>query len=269
MLSHPELWQRIEKYNINSADSRFTFSDRLKRENGWTDQFTARVIDEYKAFLYLACVANHEVTPSEEVDQVWHLHLVYSHSYWSDLCGDVLRRQLHHGPTKGGKVENDRYAENYAATLASYEREFECKPPRDIWPDGKTRFKNPERLKFVDTDRHWVIPKPSDFLPLKLLTIVAGFSLVPAYFSSGPSDLSFGSRLSIWLFWMAFGLFVAALALFLRWMLTPYWKQKDANEKPRKSQNGSGCSSYVPGASGAGCSGAGDGGGGGCGGGGS
>ena len=145
MIANPELWGRIEKYNIDDIDNDFKFSDRLKRENGWSDIFTSRVIDEYKCFLYLACVAGNEVTPSEEVDQVWHLHLIYSHSYWFDLCGNVLRKSLHHGPTKGGISENSRYAENYSATLQLYQREFEATPPSDIWPDSIIRFQHQEK----------------------------------------------------------------------------------------------------------------------------
>ncbi|MEK6230809.1 MAG: hypothetical protein N2A42_03075 [Luteolibacter sp.] len=33
---------------------------------------------EYKRFVALAMLAGHPVTPSEEVDQAWHLHLVYT-----------------------------------------------------------------------------------------------------------------------------------------------------------------------------------------------
>ena len=32
-------------------------------------------IEEYRKFVFLALVAGHQITPSDQVDQVWHLHL--------------------------------------------------------------------------------------------------------------------------------------------------------------------------------------------------
>jgi hypothetical protein len=35
-------------------------------------------------------ISTHIVTPSEQVDQVWHLHLTYTRSYWDEFCPNVL-----------------------------------------------------------------------------------------------------------------------------------------------------------------------------------
>ena len=78
-----------------------------------------RAIEEYKRFVFLAMAAGHPVTPLDEVDQVWHLHLCYTRSYWEDLCGEVLRAPLHHGPTRGGAAERARFDDQYRRTLAS------------------------------------------------------------------------------------------------------------------------------------------------------
>jgi len=95
---------------------------------------------EYKRFCYLAITAEHEVTPSDAVDQVWHLHLTYSRDYWQEFCPQVLGEDLHHGPTAGGEAERERYYDQYAATLASYEAAFDAAPPPDIWPHAQRRF---------------------------------------------------------------------------------------------------------------------------------
>ena len=84
--------------------------------------------------------AGHEVTPSDEVDQAWHLHLTYTRSYWDGLCDAVLGRALHHGPTKGGQAEGDRFENQYERTLASYRAAFGEEPPEDIWPPSAVRF---------------------------------------------------------------------------------------------------------------------------------
>ena len=135
-----ELWDRLAGYTISPESAEFSFAARLARENRWSVGFTQRVILEYKRFCYLACTAGHEVTPSDAVDQVWHLHLTFSRDYWGEFCPDVLRADLHHGPTAGGEVERSRYYDQYARTFASYEEAFGEPPPADIWPGAKRRF---------------------------------------------------------------------------------------------------------------------------------
>ncbi|WP_443026122.1 glycine-rich domain-containing protein, partial [Sphingomonas sp. CCH9-H8] len=68
-------------------------------------------------------------TPSDAVDQAWHLHLTYTRDYWEHFCPDVLGRALHHGPTAGGADEHRRYYRQYAETLARYEAAFGIAPP--------------------------------------------------------------------------------------------------------------------------------------------
>jgi uncharacterized protein (TIGR04222 family) len=105
-------------------------------------------------------VSDHEVTPSEQVDEVWHLHLVYTRSYWDELCPKVLGRPLHHHPTRGGLTESTRHHEQYDRTLASYRLQFGESAPTDIWPPAEIRFG--EDLDHVRTShsRNWIIPKP-------------------------------------------------------------------------------------------------------------
>ena len=95
-----------------------------------------------------------EMTPSVDVDEAWHLHLLYTHSYWDELCGKVLRRPLHHNPSGGGAANTKRFREAYLATLEAYERTFGERPPADIWPDVETRFAPPRG----EAD-HWRIAK--------------------------------------------------------------------------------------------------------------
>ena len=136
---HP-LWRTLEASEIGPSDAALTFAARLARENRWTPAFTERVIGEYKRFCFLAVTAGHEVTPSDAVDQAWHLHLTYSRAYWERFCPEVLGMPLHHGPTAGGSAERNRYFEQYAQTLKSYEAAFGEVPPADIWPAAAQRF---------------------------------------------------------------------------------------------------------------------------------
>jgi uncharacterized protein (TIGR04222 family) len=100
------------------------------------------------------------VTPSEQVDQAWHLHLTYTKSYWERFCPDVLGMPLHHNPTQGGSAEQDKFVLWYNKTLESYRWFFREQPPADVWPDAMTRFGEDVAFCRVNTQRHWIIPKP-------------------------------------------------------------------------------------------------------------
>ena len=157
--TNPELLARIEAFSLDTPGVALSFTARLARENGWSRVFAARVVEEYKRFAYLAVQAGHPVTPSEEVDQAWHLHMVYTRSYWTKFCGDVLQRPLHHEPTQGGASEGAKFHDWYSRTLESYEREFGHAPPKDIWPDVKQRFATAGQQRWVDLTTHWILPK--------------------------------------------------------------------------------------------------------------
>jgi hypothetical protein len=153
-----KFWQKIRSFEIDDAGSDQTFTDRLAGENAWSHEFAVRTIEEYKKFMFLLCIEQGSLTPSDEVDQVWHLHLLYTESYWDRFCPDILGMKIHHGPTKGGEPEHDRFRELYQKTLKAYFMAFNQHPPRDIWPDAETRFRA-TRFQRLNRDEHWIIPK--------------------------------------------------------------------------------------------------------------
>lgn len=157
---HAELLQRLKHFNLDAADSAFPFSLRLAKENQWSPAYTTRVIEEYKRFAFLAVAAGHPVSPSEDVDQAWHLHLIYSQSYWREFCPEVLKQPFHHQPTKGGAGEHAKFQDWYAQTLASYNRFFGENPPRDIWPSPEARETMRQHFVRVDREQYWLIRKP-------------------------------------------------------------------------------------------------------------
>lgn len=144
------LLDRISGLDFDDLDAEFPFSARLARDNGWSRAFARRAIEEYRRFVCLAMTAGHEVTPSDEVDQVWHLHLTYTRHYWGPFR-EALGRPLHHGPTEGGHAERTRYRENYEATLSAYEAAFGFAPPRDLWPSPDVRFADASHVRRVNT----------------------------------------------------------------------------------------------------------------------
>ena len=156
---HRDLWQRLEAFRVGRGDEALTFERRLARENGWTLAKAERVFAEYRRFVYLAMTAGHPVTPSEDVDQAWHLHLTYTRSYWHDLCRDTLGRDLHHGPTEGGRAEGAKFFDWYGRTLESYRRLFGEDPDPEVWPAPVARFTHAGEGLWVRRSETITIPR--------------------------------------------------------------------------------------------------------------
>lgn len=157
-----ETWRKLAAFDVDdpgdgSPPPEFTFAMRLADENGWPLAYAGRVVDEYKRFVFLATFAGHPVTPSDQVDQAWHLHLTYTRSYWTRMCDQVLERRLHHDPTRGGAAESIKFDTWYARTLESYTRMFGSPPPADIWPAPLVRFDPTRRWRRVDVSRFWLL----------------------------------------------------------------------------------------------------------------
>lgn len=228
------LWHRIQAFAFDESGADFPFTQRLARDNAWTPGFARRVVEEYRRFALLALTAGHPVTPSDAVDQAWHLHLLYTESYWHRFCRETLGRPLHHQPTRGGPGERAKFRDWYQHTLESYRREFGEEPPADIWPDAACRFGGDTRFVRVNTHRNWILSKPGWWsaigtavrrpgiplrprpvlatLPLVLLAATAGCgaTLVSGSPVDGPTFLGLAAGM---------GLFVHGLAAAWRWWL--------------------------------------------------
>ena len=225
---HQKLYQQIQDYSLDQPEDPFPFTKRLARENGWSLDYAQEAIAEYKKFVFLSMVADHVVTPSDQVDQVWHLHLTYTRSYWQEFCSQILQMPLHHEPSRGGHQEQTKYRQYYQQTLDSYEFFLGQKPPTSIWPDIQTRFGDDLNFTRINILNYWLIPKFNwQFSPLikprslSFLTILFVLSMLITGCQSltrfsnplnmaGPEFLDFYFQLS----WITF-----VIAHGLRWLL--------------------------------------------------
>jgi uncharacterized protein (TIGR04222 family) len=205
------LWQRLCAHSFEHPDQGLDFTRRLAREQGWTPTEARAAIDEYRRFCFLACVSSVDATPSAEVDEVWHLHLIHTRDYWSKFCPEVLQTTLHHGPTRGGNAERLRYRQQYADTLARYEQWF-GPPPERWWPSTNERFADRAPWVRVDARRHWIIAKP-----VFSMGIAAGVGVLGALLMArdaialpaNPLDWTAGPFLQLYLALMVLSLVVA------------------------------------------------------------
>lgn len=137
LLQDESLWDRIQKFSLDEPGTVFPFSKKLAKEENWSLDFTRRAIDEYKKFIYLCCILPNGASPSKTVDKVWHMHLIYTQNYWEVFCPDILKRKLHHHPSKGGQTEASKHRNWFNDTLNSYREVFSSEAPEDIWLQKK------------------------------------------------------------------------------------------------------------------------------------
>lgn len=131
-MHNPALWQRIAAHPLDAPTGTAPFSVKLALAEGWGKEHTKHVIEEYRRFVYLTQISDDQITPSEQIDRAWHMHLTFTRDYWDVFCGQVLGRPLHHEPC-AGEEDMPRYRKQYVATKALYQREFGVWPPDDVW----------------------------------------------------------------------------------------------------------------------------------------
>jgi hypothetical protein len=125
-----ELWNKIDKYNLDLPIGEYGFSIRLANENFWTRNYTSKAIVEYKKFMYLAATSDKMVSPSEVIDKVWHQHLIFTQSY-QDFC-QILGKVIQHVPSTHNKADFYKFQEAKDRTEKLYTATF-GEPPQDIW----------------------------------------------------------------------------------------------------------------------------------------
>ncbi|WP_449400026.1 glycine-rich domain-containing protein [Chryseobacterium wanjuense] len=135
LLQNDSLWSRLQEFSLDTPNVDFPFSKKLAKEEKWTLDFTKKAIEEYKKFVYLCCILPNGASPSEIVDKVWHMHLIYTQNYWEEFCPNILQRKLHHHPSKGGFAEKEKHQNWFSDTLKSYREIFQQEAPEEIWKE--------------------------------------------------------------------------------------------------------------------------------------
>ncbi len=242
------LWNRINSLKIGPPQATFTFTQRLARENGWSTAFSNNVFFEYKRFLYLAAMSDKEITPSDQVDQVWHLHLTYTRSYWKDLCEGILGSKLHHNPTEGGPQQGEKFRHQYQYTLDLYKKTYGETPPEDVWPSVENRFDVSQIFSRVNRKNFWLIKKPQGFTDKILF-----FTFLPSLLIACTDNFT---ESDAWFYIMlALGTYI--IYKVIRWLVSgnksDNWKGCDSNRGGGGYGGGSGGCGGCGGCGGGGC----------------
>jgi hypothetical protein len=104
-----------------------------------TGEYTDLYLQEYSRFMTLLYFTNTSLTPSEEVDQVWHIHQSLSFEY-EKFCIGVYGKIINHSPTTGGHLEDQKYKAYYFYTIEFYSFIFRETPVIALWPPTELRF---------------------------------------------------------------------------------------------------------------------------------
>ena len=132
---HPraiQLLRRIEAHGFDAPDDPLGFETRLADDNGWTLGHARAVVAEYRRFLVLTQLAKEPVSPSQDVDQAWHLHLTRT-AHYAAFCEALFGRFLHHEPGRSDGGDAARHRQMYEYTRKVYRRGFGAAPPEAVW----------------------------------------------------------------------------------------------------------------------------------------
>ena len=153
------LWTKIQAFDFDGASPVNLFTKKLAAEQNWTIAFTQKAIEEYKKFMLLCCTSPTGAAPSQTVDEVWHLHLTHTQSYWTDFCKNTLGQDIHHHPSQGGAQEDYRHLQWYKTTKRLYRQTFGVEAPEDIWPAPMEFVPVPEDpiVKWTPALKAWFI----------------------------------------------------------------------------------------------------------------
>ena len=93
----------------------------------WDEKSANEAGKQYKNYLILIkkYSGNHELSPSKDIDEIWHNHILYTQQYCQD-CTAIFGHYLHHEPHDASKRKAIRQAGKspFDVTQALYHQEF-------------------------------------------------------------------------------------------------------------------------------------------------
>lgn len=147
--------QKVRFLDLGSVAYQLMHSNTGPR---WTEAKTVAAIARYLAFLYLIDSYPHlQLVPTQEIDQVWHQHILDTSKYAED-CQMLFGRMIHHFPFLGTRGEVDRYnlQQAYVLTQVLLRRHFAA----DIAVDEALPSDcEPLRLDGSSGCAHWHAPQ--------------------------------------------------------------------------------------------------------------
>lgn len=99
---------------------------RLSSKLKWSDSKIKNTIRRYKNFLILRYKYPEPLGPTEDIDEVWHAHILHTTEYFRD-CKAIFGYYIHHNPFNevGNKEAEAGMDKIYYRTSELYIQEFQ------------------------------------------------------------------------------------------------------------------------------------------------
>ncbi|MEG5052764.1 MULTISPECIES: glycine-rich domain-containing protein-like [unclassified Microcoleus] len=134
-----------------------------EKGRGWTKAKTVRAIARYMAFLGLIYLyPNQQFVPTQEIDAVWHNHILDTTKYHQD-CELLFGRYVHHFPyfSLRGEADEQNWQAAFADTQTIFKQHFGIAPSdkldrSKIWlkaEEKKNKGSRCENLKTSDSKK--------------------------------------------------------------------------------------------------------------------
>ncbi|MEM9925504.1 MAG: hypothetical protein AAF915_17430 [Cyanobacteria bacterium P01_D01_bin.50] len=114
---------KLKQLDLRAIAYQLMYSDEGKK---WTLEETNQGISNYLMFLYLIYLYPHlQLVPTQEIDRVWHHHILDTIKYAED-CEFLFGRFIHHFPYFGkrGKVDRDHLYKACTETQKLFQEHF-------------------------------------------------------------------------------------------------------------------------------------------------
>lgn len=128
-----QLWNKLENFQFDEG-----FVQRLAREKNIPLSFAEKVVEEYRKFMFLCATMDTMATPSYWVDECWHLHLIYTRSYWEGIC-KIIGKPIHHNPGNQKEIDRGDFFRAFQTTIKAYEAQWGVKPSGSVWTDKEPK----------------------------------------------------------------------------------------------------------------------------------
>ncbi len=109
---------------IQETDLQY-LADQLVHRYHWDPTEAQEVLRKYKNFMILWGIkpGGLGLVPTREIDEVWHLHILFTKNYTAD-CLHIFGSYKHHTPSLGSEDEQKALAAAYIQTAKLYEHHF-------------------------------------------------------------------------------------------------------------------------------------------------
>lgn len=139
---NPVLWEKIQQIDFN------LIIDRMLLRHHWSQKRIELAITGYKQFLYMSKLFEQPISPTKDVDTIWHEHILHTNKYASD-CEKTFGHFLHHFPTPAKWIHGE-ICDGGGGRCSTCNEEGRCGRQCDAQKTSNvTNFDNPQKEAHV------------------------------------------------------------------------------------------------------------------------